>query len=84
MCIRDRLRIARLRLLTVAALVLWGLLALYALVENLAPGFWTVTALCLLAVYFLAVGLLRRQTFKMFAKAVELSAFPSNAGRGDR
>jgi phosphatidylcholine synthase len=53
-------RIAHLRLLTVAALVLWGLLALYAVVESLAPGFWTVTALCLLAVYFVAIGLLRR------------------------
>lgn len=53
-------RIARLRMLTTAALVLWGLLALYAVVENLAPGFWTVTALCLLAIYFVAIGLLRR------------------------
>lgn len=54
-------RIARWRMLTLAALVLWGLLALYAVVENLAPGFWTVTALCLLAIYFVAIGLLRRQ-----------------------
>jgi phosphatidylcholine synthase len=54
------LRIAHLRLLTVAALVLWGLLAFYALIENLAPGFWTVMVLCLLAVYFVAIGLLRR------------------------
>jgi phosphatidylcholine synthase len=54
-------RIARLRILTLAALVLWGLLALYAVVENLAPGFWTVTVLCLLAVCFVAVGLLRQR-----------------------
>lgn len=54
-------RIARLRMLTIAALVLWGLLALYAVVENLAPGFWIVTALCLLAIYFVAIGLVRRQ-----------------------
>lgn len=53
-------RIAHLRILTAAALVLWGLLALYAVVENLAPGFWTVAALCLLAIYFVAVGLMRR------------------------
>jgi phosphatidylcholine synthase len=55
------IRIARLRLPTVAALVLWGLLALYAVGKNLAPGFWTVMALCLLAVYFVGLGLLRRQ-----------------------
>ena len=54
-------RIARLRILTLAALALWGLLALYALAENLAPGFWTVTALCLLAIYFVAIGLFRRR-----------------------
>jgi phosphatidylcholine synthase len=53
-------RIATLRMPTIAALVLWGLLALYAVAENLAPGFWTVTALCLLAAYFVAIGLLRR------------------------
>lgn len=55
------IRITRLRMLTLAALVLWGLLALYAVVENLAPGFWTVTALCLLAIYFVGIGLSRRQ-----------------------
>ena len=47
-------------MLTLAALVLWGLLALYAVVEDLAPGFWTVTALCLFAIYFIAIGLLCR------------------------
>jgi phosphatidylcholine synthase len=53
-------RIARLRGLTIAALVLWTLLAIFAVAKNLAPGFWTVAALCALAVYFVAVGFLRR------------------------
>lgn len=54
------IRIAHLRALTTAALVLWALLALVALAKNLAPGFWTVTGLCVLAVYFVGIGYLRR------------------------
>ncbi len=53
-------RISHLRGLTVAALVVWAILAVYAVVRDLSPGFWTVTALCILAIYFLGVGLLRR------------------------
>ena len=53
-------RIAHLRGLTVAALVLWALLALVAVADNLDPGFWIVTVLCLLAVYFVGIGFLRR------------------------
>jgi phosphatidylcholine synthase len=55
-----RLRMARLRALTMAALFVWALLALYAVLKNLAPGFWTVAALCTLAVYFVGIGFLRR------------------------
>ena len=53
-------RIPHLRALTMAALVAWALLAIRALVDRLDPGFWTVAALCALAVYFIGVGLLRR------------------------
>jgi phosphatidylcholine synthase len=53
-------RIAQFRALTMAALVLWAILALFAVFENLAPGIWTTGALCALAVYFLGVGFLRR------------------------
>lgn len=53
-------RIAHLRALTTAGLLLWTLLAIYAVAKNLAPGIWTVAALCVLAVYFVAVGFLRR------------------------
>jgi phosphatidylcholine synthase len=54
------MRIAHLRALTIAALILWALLAIFAVDKNLAPGFWTVIALCALAVYFVGVGFLRR------------------------
>lgn len=53
-------RIAQWRALTMGALVLWALLALVAVAKNLAPGFWVVTGLCLLAVYFVGIGFLRR------------------------
>lgn len=53
------IRIVHLRTPTMAALALWALLALVAVMKNLAPGFWTVTGLCLLAIYFVAIGFLR-------------------------
>jgi len=53
-------RVPQWRKLNITALVLWGLLAIVALAKNLEPGFWSVVALCLLAIYFVGVGLLRR------------------------
>ena len=53
-------RIAHLRALSTAALIAWAALAAYAIAKDLAPGFWTVAALCLLAIYFVGVGFLRR------------------------
>lgn len=53
-------RIRRLRAVTTAALALWGLLAVRALLKDLNPGFWTVGALCALALYFVGIGFLRR------------------------
>jgi phosphatidylcholine synthase len=54
------LRVARLRALTIAALLVWALLGLVAVAENLDPGFWVAAALCVLAIYFAGIGLLRR------------------------
>jgi phosphatidylcholine synthase len=54
------IRIPHLRALTLAALVLWVLLAAFATWKNLQPGPWINAVLCLLAVYFIAVGFLRR------------------------
>jgi phosphatidylcholine synthase len=54
------LRIAHLRALTMAALIVWALLALYAVARNLDPGIAIVAALSALAIYFVGVGFLRR------------------------
>jgi phosphatidylcholine synthase len=53
-------RIAHLRALTTAALIAWALLGIFAVAKNLDPGLLTVSALCVLALYFIAVGFLRR------------------------
>jgi phosphatidylcholine synthase len=53
-------RIAYLRAVTTAALVLWAVLAVLAVAQNLDPASWTVAALCLLALYFVIIGFFRR------------------------
>jgi phosphatidylcholine synthase len=53
-------RIAHFRALTMAAVVLWAILALFAVFEDFTPGLWTTATLCILAVYFVVVGFLRR------------------------
>jgi phosphatidylcholine synthase len=53
-------RIRRRRALTMAALVLWTLLGIVSLWDNLAPGIWIVAAMCILAIYFVGIGFLRR------------------------
>jgi phosphatidylcholine synthase len=53
-------RVPRWRQLNIAALVLWGLLALFALAENLDPPAWAAAALVVIALYFVIVGLMRR------------------------
>jgi phosphatidylcholine synthase len=54
------MRITHMREITLAALIAWALLAIYAVAADLAPGFWTQAGLGLLGVYFIAVGFLRR------------------------
>ena len=54
------IRIAHLRVLTTGALIVWALLAIVAVARNLEPGFWALAGLCLLAIYFVGVGFLRR------------------------
>jgi phosphatidylcholine synthase len=53
-------RIAHLRAVTTAALVVWAMLAILTVAQNLDPASWTVAALCLLALYFVIIGFLRR------------------------
>ena len=52
-------RVPRWRQVNMAALVLWGLLALFALAQNLDPPAWVAAALAAIALYFVIVGLLR-------------------------
>jgi phosphatidylcholine synthase len=54
------IRILHLRVLTIVAMVVWALLAIIAVADGLAPGFWIVAALCALAIYFVGIGFLRR------------------------
>lgn len=54
------IRIAHLRGITTVALVVWALLAITAVVQNLNPPLWITAALCVLAVYFFTVGFFRR------------------------
>jgi phosphatidylcholine synthase len=51
-------RVRRLRTVTVALLTLWAVLALAAVKQGLAPEPWITAALCLIAVYFVLIGLL--------------------------
>ena len=52
-------RVPRWRVLNLAALVLWAVLALFALEQNLDPPAWVGAALAAIAVYFVIAGLLR-------------------------
>jgi phosphatidylcholine synthase len=54
-------RVARLRFVTMGALVLWSLLAAYALLRSLEPGAFVAGGLVILAVYFLGVGLTEKR-----------------------
>jgi phosphatidylcholine synthase len=53
-------RIAHLRIFTLIALALWAALAIFAVWTNLRPGAWAIAILCVLALYFIGVGFLRR------------------------
>jgi phosphatidylcholine synthase len=54
------LRIAHLRGVTTVALAAWAVLAIVAVARDLNPPLWIATALCALAVYFVAIGFFRR------------------------
>jgi len=51
------IRVAKFRALTVSLLALWALLAFVAVWQGLKPGIWINVALCLVALYFLGLGL---------------------------
>jgi phosphatidylcholine synthase len=53
-------RVARGRVVSIALLVLWSVLACVTLLRDMMPGWWITGSLCAIALYFLAAGLLRR------------------------
>jgi phosphatidylcholine synthase len=55
------IRVARWRLANFGALALWVVLAVLALAQNLDPPAWQGAALVAIAVYLVAVGLLRQK-----------------------
>lgn len=54
------LRVKRWRILNIALMLVWAALAVIAVIANLVPGPAVRIALCVIALYFLVVGLLRR------------------------
>ena len=54
------LRVKRLRVLNIALLMAWAVLAFLAVMSNLAPGPYVTWPLSAIAIYFFAAGLLRR------------------------
>jgi phosphatidylcholine synthase len=54
------LRVRHWRVLNIALLAAWAVLAFVALINDLNPGSYVTWPLCAVAVYFFAVGLLRR------------------------
>jgi len=54
------LRVARGRWVTIALLIIWCMLACVTLLRDMMPGPWITAALCVIALYFLGAGLLRR------------------------
>jgi phosphatidylcholine synthase len=52
-------RVAKLRQVTLTLLVLWSVLALYAIWRDMAPESWVTWTLCAIAVYFLVLGYFR-------------------------
>jgi phosphatidylcholine synthase len=54
------LRVERRRGINIALLAAWAILALIAVVQDLSPGLYVTLPLCLIAIYFFLIGLLRR------------------------
>jgi phosphatidylcholine synthase len=55
------MRVTRLRAVNIAALLLWSVLALIAVLRDLYPGPWVAGCLVVIGAYFLAVGLTEKR-----------------------
>ena len=54
-------RVVRLRALNLAVVIVWSVLALTAVLNDLAPPAWISGGLVVIALYFLSVGLIERR-----------------------
>jgi phosphatidylcholine synthase len=54
------LRVQHWRAINIALLAAWAVLALIAVVQDLSPGLYVTLPLCLIALYFFLIGLLRQ------------------------
>jgi phosphatidylcholine synthase len=52
-------RVVKLRPVTLTLLLIWSVLAFYAVMSTMAPGRWVIWTLCAIAVYFLVLGYFR-------------------------
>jgi len=52
-------RVARFRILTIALLGVWSVLAFITLVRDMMPGPWITAGLCAIALYFLGAGFIK-------------------------
>jgi phosphatidylcholine synthase len=55
------MRVARLRAVNIAALVVWSVLALVAVLRDLDPGPWVAAGLVAIGLYFLGIGLTEKR-----------------------
>jgi phosphatidylcholine synthase len=56
------LRVRAFRPLTIAVMIVWALLALVAVLQNLEPSVWVRVGLSVAALYFIGIGLVKKQT----------------------
>lgn len=54
-------RVRRLRAVNMVLLAAWSVLAFVVVIRDMMPGVWITAPLCVIALYFLGAGLLRRQ-----------------------
>jgi phosphatidylcholine synthase len=55
------MRVARMRAVNIAALALWSVLALIAVIRDLDPGPWVAGGLVVIGAYFLGIGLTEKR-----------------------
>src|SRR5207244_10205130 len=59
-------RVARLRALNIAGLIVWSALALIAVLNDLVPAAWGSIGLVVIALYFFTVGVTQRRRMEAF------------------